>query len=961
FHLEAGNTVTIKNGTITSDTAEVKMLIQNYCNLTLTDVAVDGSALAGEGRYVVSNNSGRVVINGSTSITAKDGDFALDACKFGDYEIPEVTIETSGTIAGKIEATGGKLEIKAGTINGTLLVDSNFSEGDVTKASAVELSAPFDYSWSAAEAGVQTLIKHALVKTSAKDATCTEAGNIAYWTCRDCNKIYRDAAASTEISAEDTVISATGHTEVTDKAVAATCTETGLTEGKHCSVCNEVLVAQEVVPATGHTEVTDKAVAATCTETGLTEGKHCSVCNEVLVAQKVVPAKGHLNLTHNTATDPTCTKNGNIENWYCEVCGKYFAEKACTTELTEEAITIPALKHTLVAVDAVAPTCDKAGNIAYWSCEECGKTFKDANGTEQIKYSERVIPATGHQNLTAHAAVEATCTAGGNLAYWTCDDCGKYFLDAEATEAVAKNDTKTEKLGHDMKHVPAVAHTCTVDGNVEYWTCDNCHKFFSDSKLSNEITEAETVDKAPGHLEVVDEAVPATCTETGLTEGKHCSVCNEVLVAQEVVPAAGHKYTDGICDVCGDKFFVSAVIDGEEMHFESIEAAVEAGAGTVDAPIKLVVDGQQYTLGEDEIIYIDTNELTIEVLATDDYVVESEIDENGITIFKSTKKTGLFDENDHVRYEGATRYETAIAVAEAFKKARGIEEFQNVIVASGENYPDALTGAYLGKVKDAPMILVKSKNEQTIADYIKENLAENGTVYILGDKQAVSDNFQKKLGGIAVKRLGGPTRYETNLLILKEAGVDSSYTGEILICSGLGFADSLSASATGKPILIVGKSVLNSQKEFLAGLASAKYYVIGGTDVVPEKIATALGAIKNADIERVSGPTRYETSTAVARTFFPDGAESVTLAYGRNFPDGLSGSALAMAIGSPLILAESTDRSIAEAKAYVEECGATRSVTLGSANLITDNARDKIVGNLKEGGDKLNAILQAIF
>ena len=86
-----------------------------------------------------------------------------------------------------------------------------------------------------------------LSAVAAKAVTCTENGNIAYWYCPTCDGCFSDAAATTGISQSSTVITAAGHKEVVDQAVAPTYDKTGLTEGSHCSVCKTVIIQQEVV------------------------------------------------------------------------------------------------------------------------------------------------------------------------------------------------------------------------------------------------------------------------------------------------------------------------------------------------------------------------------------------------------------------------------------------------------------------------------------------------------------------------------------------------------------------------------------------------------------------------------------------------------------------------------------------------------------------------------------------
>ena len=113
------------------------------------------------------------------------------------------------------------------------------------------------------------------------------------------------------------IVEAGGHAFVVDKAEAANCTKTGLTEGQHCAKCGYVEVAQEIIPVTHGAAVVDAAVAPTCTTTGLTEGSHCSLCDAVLVAQEEVAIVDHTYTS--VVTAPTCTVAG-YTTYTCSVC-----------------------------------------------------------------------------------------------------------------------------------------------------------------------------------------------------------------------------------------------------------------------------------------------------------------------------------------------------------------------------------------------------------------------------------------------------------------------------------------------------------------------------------------------------------------------------------------------------------------------------------------------------------------
>lgn len=112
----------------------------------------------------------------------------------------------------------------------------------------------------------------------------------------------------------------------------------------------------------------------------------------------------------------------------------------------------------------------------------------------------------------------------------------RYIAGGYDVELKPSTPAKTQCV-HNLEAVDEKAPSCTEEGNTAYWHCKNCGRYYSDEKATVEITLSDTVVKMTGHTIVVDEAVAPTYENTGLTEGKHCSVCNEIIVKQETVPA----------------------------------------------------------------------------------------------------------------------------------------------------------------------------------------------------------------------------------------------------------------------------------------------------------------------------------------------------------------------------------------------------------------------------------------
>ena len=281
------------------------------------------------------------------------------------------------------------------------------------------------------------------------------------------------------------------------------------------------------------------------------------------------------------------------------------------------------------------------------------------------------------------------------------------------------------------------------------------------------------------------------------------------------------------------------------------------------------------------------------------------------------------------RLGGTDRYQTGIVISQS---QWGQGQADAVVLARGDQAPDALAGVPLAKHVHGPLLLTDpaslAPSTRAEIDRVLGGPSTHKTIYILGGTSAVSQTAEDALrhAGYTVKRLASGDRFATALTIAQQFGTAS----HVIVATGKNFPDALSAGPLGAvedaPIVLSNDAILSPQTAaFINGHTAIE--AVGGQAV--NAVATLNTAGKT--VTQLSGGDRYGTSAAVAdRVAFVTGhpASRVGVASGQAFPDSLTGGAYAASAGMPLLLTDPRTLSPTTAHLLATLAAQLQSVTI---------------------------------
>ncbi len=298
------------------------------------------------------------------------------------------------------------------------------------------------------------------------------------------------------------------------------------------------------------------------------------------------------------------------------------------------------------------------------------------------------------------------------------------------------------------------------------------------------------------------------------------------------------------------------------------------------------------------------------------------------------------------RIAGADRYTTAAAVSAA-TFASGVPI---AYIASGANFPDALSGAVAAAVGHGPVLLVSGSTISTVVAAELTRLAP-ARIVVLGGAAVVPRSVQTALAAYTsgtVTRIGGADRYSTTAAISAatfDPGVPIAY-----VANGKNFPDALTgavAAALGPgPVLLVpGEVIPGPVAAELLRLNPGRIVVLGGTSVVSSGVAASLAGFTAGSVTRIAGPDRYGTAAAISAATFSSGVPVVYIASGDTYPDALSG-AVAAALGPGPVLLIPGGSIPAAVKAELTRLAPNRIVVLGGVSRVSASVQTQLTAYL---------------
>lgn len=330
---------------------------------------------------------------------------------------------------------------------------------------------------------------HTLVKHSAVSATCTSAGNNAYWTCSACNRMFSDENGKVEINKVPT-IAATGHKSNNGEITQApSCTVKGIKTYK-CSVCGETLKIEDI-SATGHNWsewITE--TPATETDDGI-KARTCQSCGEKQT--KSIPAISHTHtLVKHNAVPVACMTNGTDEYWTCSGCEGIFGNEDGTKELNEIP-TIAATGHKWNNGKITTPATTENEGIKTYTCTVCGDTK-----TESIPKLTNTDPDTPNIHTHTYSAVWSS----DNKNHWhaaTCEHTGEV----------------SDKAAHSWNGGKVTKQPTTSSEGVKTYTCTVCSKTRTEAiaKLSSSGSGGSGGSSNPGRPSRPSTPTPGTVSD----------------------------------------------------------------------------------------------------------------------------------------------------------------------------------------------------------------------------------------------------------------------------------------------------------------------------------------------------------------------------------------------------------------------------------------------------------------